>query len=237
MKTLVVMPTFNERESLPVTLAGLLDLVPDVDVLIVDDASPDGTGALADEIAAKDSRVQVLHRSTKNGLGGAYLAGFEWAFENAYDQIVEMDADGSHQPQDLLRLLARAGEADLVIGSRWVSGGSVRNWPWYRKLISKSGTFYASIMLGSQIRDITAGFRVYNAEFLKSLDLAGVAARGYGFQVEMAWRSEAAGGIILEVPITFVERTMGSSKMSTGIVLEALWLVTKWAFKKPAARS
>ncbi len=237
MKTLVIMPTFNERESLPVTLAGVLDLIPDVDVLIVDDSSPDGTGALADEIAAKDARVQVLHRLTKNGLGGAYLAGFEWAFENDYDQIVEMDADGSHQPQDLVRLLARAGEADLVIGSRWVSGGSVQNWPWYRKLISKSGTFYASIMLGSQIRDITAGFRVYNAEFLKSLDLAGVAARGYGFQVEMAWRSEAAGGIILEVPITFVERTMGSSKMSTGIVLEALWLVTKWAFKIPSARS
>jgi len=233
LKTLVIMPTYNELESLPITLTQVLEANPEVDFLVVDDNSPDGTGALADSIALKNPRVSVLHRKTKDGLGGAYLTGFQWGFEQGYQYLVEMDADGSHRPQDLPRLLAQAPKADLVIGSRWTTGGSVENWPLYRKAISRVGTFYAGIMLGSKVKDMTAGFRVYNTEFLKNLDLAGVNARGYGFQVEMTWRTENAGGVIVEVPITFVERTLGASKMSTGIVLEALWLVTKWAFKKP----
>jgi dolichol-phosphate mannosyltransferase len=232
MKTLVIMPTYNEIESLPVTLAGVLHFAPDVDILIVDDGSPDGTGELAETFAAQSKRIHVLHRTVKDGLGGAYLAGFKWAFKAGYESVVEMDADGSHRPEDLPKLLNRAGQAELVIGSRWVPGGAVENWPWYRKMISKGGTLYASIMLRSNIKDITAGFRVYNAKFLSELDLAGVAARGYGFQVEMAWRTQRAGGRIIEVPIVFVERTQGASKMTTAIVLEALWLVTKWGLFK-----
>jgi dolichol-phosphate mannosyltransferase len=232
MKTLVIMPTYNEIESLPVTLAGVLHFAPDVDILIVDDGSPDGTGELAETFAAQSKRIHVLHRTVKDGLGGAYLAGFKWAFKAGYETVVEMDADGSHRPEDLPKLLNRAGQAELVIGSRWVPGGAVENWPWYRKMISKGGTLYASIMLRSNIKDITAGFRVYNAKFLSELDLAGVAARGYGFQVEMAWRTQRAGGRIIEVPIVFVERTQGASKMTTAIVLEALWLVTKWGLFK-----
>jgi glycosyltransferase involved in cell wall biosynthesis len=232
MKTLVIMPTYNEIESLPVTLAGVLHFAPDVDILIVDDGSPDGTGELAETFAAQSKRIHVLHRTVKDGLGGAYLAGFKWAFKAGYESVVEMDADGSHRPEDLPKLLNRAGQAELVIGSRWVPGGAVENWPWYRKMISKGGTLYASIMLRSNIKDITAGFRVYNAKFLSELDLAGVAARGYGFQVEMAWRTQRAGGRVIEVPIVFVERTQGASKMTTAIVLEALWLVTKWGLFK-----
>jgi dolichol-phosphate mannosyltransferase len=232
MKTLVIMPTYNEIESLPVTLAGVLHFAPDVDILIVDDGSPDGTGELAETFAAQSKRIHVLHRTVKDGLGGAYLAGFKWAFKAGYESVVEMDADGSHRPEDLPKLLNLAGQAELVIGSRWVPGGAVENWPWYRKMISKGGTLYASIMLRSNIKDITAGFRVYNAKFLSELDLAGVAARGYGFQVEMAWRTQRAGGRIIEVPIVFVERTQGASKMTTAIVLEALWLVTKWGLFK-----
>lgn len=233
MKTLVIIPTYNEFDSLPLTVSEVLAANPEVDILVVDDSSPDGTGALADELALANPRLAVLHRKVKDGLGGAYLAGFQWGFEQGYQSLVEMDADGSHRALDLPRLLARAGEADLVIGSRWIRGGSVENWPFYRRAISRIGTFYARLMLGSKVEDMTAGFRVYNAEFLKNLNLAGVNARGYGFQVEMTWRTENSGGIILEVPITFVERTRGKSKMSTGIVLEALWLVTKWSIKKP----
>jgi dolichol-phosphate mannosyltransferase len=160
------------------------------------------------------------------------LAGFNWGFERGYSTLVEMDADGSHRAEDLPKLLARAPEAELVIGSRWVDGGAVVNWPWYRKAISKGGTRYADLMLGSKIKDMTAGFRAYDAEFLKTLDLGGVAARGYAFQVEMAWRTQRAGGRVIEVPIVFVERVEGVSKMTTAIVLEALWLVTKWGLSR-----
>lgn len=228
MKTLVIMPTYNEIHNLATTVAGVLKLNPQVSVLVVDDNSPDGTGKLADELASKDKRISVLHRVSKDGLGAAYLAGFDWGIKAGFETLVEMDADGSHRPDDLPQILAQSNKFDLVIGSRWVSGGAVLNWPWYRKGISKFGTFYADVMLGSRIKDMTAGFRAYRADFLVGLDLSGITARGYGFQVEMAWRSQKAGGNIVEVPITFVERTQGASKMTIAIVLEALWLVTKW---------
>lgn len=228
MKTLVIMPTYNEIHNLATTVAGVLKLNPQVSVLVVDDNSPDGTGKLADELASKDKRISVLHRVSKDGLGAAYLAGFDWGIKAGFETLVEMDADGSHRPDDLPQILAQSNKFDLVIGSRWVTGGAVLNWPWYRKGISKFGTFYADVMLGSRIKDMTAGFRAYRADFLVGLDLSGITARGYGFQVEMAWRSQKAGGNIVEVPITFVERTQGASKMTIAIVLEALWLVTKW---------
>ena len=232
MKTLVIMPTYNEAASLEASVLAVLKHAPEVDVLVVDDGSPDGTGLLADALASGNARISVLHRSEKLGLGAAYLAGFNWGFERGYSTLVEMDADGSHRAEDLPKLLARTQEAELVIGSRWVDGGAVVNWPWYRKAISKGGTRYADLMLGSKIKDMTAGFRAYDAEFLKSLDLAGVAARGYAFQVEMAWRTQRAGGRVIEVPIVFVERVEGVSKMTTAIVLEALWLVTKWGLSR-----
>jgi dolichol-phosphate mannosyltransferase len=232
MKTLVVMPTFNEADSLAVTVASLRALPIMVDLLIVDDNSPDGTGQIADGLV--DKNTFVLHRRNKSGLGAAYLEGFAWAIKKNYSTVVEMDADGSHRAVDLPRILEAATSADLVIGSRWVPGGSVVNWPWYRKGISKLGNLYARIMLRTQVRDMTAGFRAFNVEFLKSLNLDGVAARGYAFQVEMALRSIRAGGVVREVPITFVERAQGVSKMTTAIVLEALWLVTKWAFYRSA---
>ena len=232
MKTLVIMPTYNELASLEESVAGVLKHAPQVDILVVDDASPDGTGELAESLAKTNPRVHVLHRTDKQGLGAAYLAGFEWGFARDYETLVEMDADGSHRAEDLPKLLARAKDAELVIGSRWVAGGAVVNWPWYRKAISKGGTRYADLMLGSKIKDMTAGFRAYDSKFLKTLDLDGVAARGYAFQVEMAWRTQRAGGRVIEVPIIFVERAQGVSKMTTAIVLEALWLVTKWGVSR-----
>lgn len=234
MKTLVIMPTFNEIESLGNAASELREVCPDVDLLIVDDNSPDGTGHLADRLATKDAQIFVLHREGKGGLGAAYLAGFAWAFERDYQTVVEMDADGSHRAIDLPRLLEKASQADLVIGSRWVFGGAVVNWPAYRKAISRIGNLYANLMLRTGIKDMTAGFRAFNVQFLKSLDLQGVAARGYAFQVEMALRTARAGGVVVEVPITFVERILGASKMTTAIVLEALWLVTKWGFYRSA---
>ncbi len=232
MKTLVIMPTYNEIESLPITLTGVLAATDEVDLLVVDDGSPDGTGTWADNLAATNNRVFVMHRTEKNGLGAAYLAGFAWAFERGYEYVVEMDADGSHRPQDLPKLLDKKEQADLVIGSRWVAGGAVENWPWYRELISRGGSTYSRMMLGVSIRDVTAGFRVYRSTFLQQLDLTDVNAKGYGFQVEMSWRSSKADARVIEVPILFVERTLGASKMSSGILLEALWLVTKWGFSR-----
>ncbi len=232
MSILVIMPTYNELANLERSIKSVRAAQPQVHILVVDDNSPDGTGALAEQLAEKDSQVKVLHRRKKDGLGGAYLAGFAWAFELGFTTIVEMDADGSHRAADLAKLLAETQNADLVIGSRWVEGGAVQNWPWYRRAISRTGTFYADVMLGSRVKDMTAGFRAFDAEFLKSLNLEGIASRGYGFQVEMAWRTQKAGGKIVEVPITFVERTDGASKMTAAIVLEALWLVTKWGVSR-----
>ena len=232
LNTLVIMPTYNEAQNIRNIAGHLLSTVPDVKLLIVDDNSPDGTGKIADEMAAENPRVNVLHRTEKNGLGPAYLAGFAWGFNNGFEYLVEMDADGSHRAEDLIKMLAIAPQNDLVIGSRWVKGGKVVNWPLSRQIISRTGNAYARIMLGAGIRDITAGFRVFRASFLQSLDLASVASAGYSFQVEMAWRCYKAKARISEVPITFVERAVGYSKMSKKIVFEALWRVTKWGFER-----
>lgn len=228
--TLVVVPTYNEAASIRTIVGRVRDAVPDADVLIVDDASPDGTGSIADELAAADRRITVLHRSAKSGLGSAYLAGFARAREGNYRYVVEIDADGSHDPLELRQMiaLAEAEQLDLVIGSRWVPGGSVVNWPWSRRFISRTGNRYARAMLGSSIRDITAGFRVYRLSALDGLDRAVVSSQGYCFQVELAWRVERAGGHVRELPIQFVERVSGRSKMGPGIVAEALWRVTVW---------
>ena len=226
--TLVILPTYNELENLPIALASLFAHNPQVHALVVDDSSPDGTGALAARMAAADERVHFLSRAAKQGLGKAYLDGFAWAFERSYDFIVEMDADSSHRAQDLPAMLQAAKTADLVIGSRWVRGGAVQNWPVSRQLLSRGGNFYARVLLRSKIHDLTAGFRVFRAAALKTIDLENVAAQGYSFQVEMAWRFERASLAVLEVPITFVERVNGVSKMSSAIVREALWLITRW---------
>lgn len=233
----MIMPTYCEAKSLPQTVNELVDAVPAVNILVVDDASPDGTGAVADSLAAGNSRIQVLHRNGKEGLGPAYLAGFALGLAQGFDVLVEMDADGSHRAVDLPSLLEETAHSDLVIGSRWVRGGKVVNWPSHRKLISIAGNVYTAIMLGLGVKDATAGFRAYRSDFLRNLDLTNVASHGYSFQVEMTNRSRLAGARITEVPITFVERTQGSSKMTTAIVLEALWLVTKWGFRRLLRRS
>ena len=230
------MPTYNEAAGIEAMVSKLLTEVQGVHLLIVDDNSPDGTGAIADRISSANGRVSVLHRKEKNGLGPAYLAGFNWGFANDFDFLVEMDADGSHRPQDLSKLLDQAQVHDLVIGSRWVAGGSIQNWPASRQLISRLGNAYARMMLQAGVKDITAGFRVFRSEFLKQLDLEHIASHGYSFQVEMAYRARKAGGRIIEVPITFVEREIGVSKMSRKIVLEALYLITKWGFARLAGK-
>lgn len=231
----VVMPTYDEATTLPTTLARLRAAVPEAHVLVVDDASPDGTGRIADELAAHDSGVDVLHRSGKQGLGSAYVAGFRWALDHGARVVVEMDADGSHQPEELpslLRALDGAGRPDLVIGSRWVPGGRVVNWPRHREVLSRAGNTYTRIALGMPVRDATAGFRAFRADVLSSLPLGDVASQGYCFQVDLAWRVVRAGGTVLEVPITFVERAEGRSKMSRAIVREALVRVTLWGLDR-----
>ena len=237
MRAVVIVPTYNEREALPVTLARLRATVPAVDVLVVDDGSPDGTGDLADKIAVDDAAVHVLHRASKLGLGQAYIAGFRWALAREYDVIVEMDADGSHRAQDLPRLLAALTTADLVLGSRWVPGGTVVNWPRHRQLLSRGGNTYTRIMLGLPLHDATGGFRAYRAPVLAGLDLTAIASQGYCFQVDMARRVLDAGGRVFEVPITFVEREQGTSKMSREIVIEALTRVTVWGVAHHARRT
>lgn len=228
MKILTIIPTYDEIDALPGTVARLRAAVPTSDVLVVDDNSPDGTGALADELSAQDPQINVLHRTAKNGLGGAYIAGFRWGLARGYDLLVELDADGSHQPEQLPELLARIDEADLVIGSRWVPGGSVVNWPLHRVAISRAGSLYSRTMLGLKVRDITAGFRVFRRSVLEEIDLGSIESVGYGFQVDMTFRVAAMGKTIAEVPITFVERTQGVSKMSSNIVVEAMINVTRW---------
>ena len=228
MRTLVIIPTYNESESLPSLLERLRRAVPHADVLIADDNSPDGTGALADVFAESDPAIHVLHRPSKAGLGAAYLAGFAWGLEREYDVLVEMDADGSHRPEELPRLLALIPPADVVLGSRWVSGGSVVNWPASRRLLSRGGSLYTRLALGIPTRDATGGFRAYRASALRALDLDSVAPNGYCFQIDLLWRALQRGLDVREVPITFVEREAGTSKMSGGIVREALLNVTRW---------
>ncbi len=227
--TLVIVPSYNEIESLASILGRLRQSVPQADVLVVDDNSPDGTGRLADSIAARDPSISVLHREARQGLGLAYRSGFARALSANYSYIVEIDADGSHDPAELPRMLELARDgADLVVGSRWVPGGEVLNWPWLRQAISRSGNHYARRMLRSRVRDLTSGFRVFSAEALRTLDLSTVSSQGYCFQVELAWRTERAGLRVAEHPIVFVERAAGRSKMHPGIVAEALFRVTLW---------
>jgi glycosyltransferase involved in cell wall biosynthesis len=236
MKTLVMMPTYNEIETLEKSVSDLFSHNPTVELLVIDDNSPDGTGALADSLAASLTAMHVLHRSGKEGLGKAYLAGISWGIANGFELFVQMDADGSHRAEDLPKLIERAGLDQLVIGSRWVPGGAVRNWPWYRMLISRFGNFYAARMLGSNLGDLTAGFRVYGKELLLKLPLESVAAQGYGFQVEMTKNVLAIGSKVTEVPIEFVERENGVSKMTLAIVLEAFVLATKWGITRLTRR-
>jgi dolichol-phosphate mannosyltransferase len=221
-------PTYNEALNIERIVARTRVAVPAADILVADDDSPDGTGEIADKLADDDPAVHVLHRQEKNGLGGAYLAGFRWALDHGYDVVVEMDADGSHQPEQLPALLERLATADLVLGSRWVPGGRVQNWPRSRAALSRGGNAYVRLALGVPLRDATAGYRAFRSSALEVLDLDGVASQGYCFQVDLAWRAVQRGLRVAEVPITFVEREVGASKMSGAIVREALWRVTVW---------
>ncbi len=232
MKTLIIIPTYNEIESLPRQVDGVRDVAPDAHILVVDDGSPDGTGEWADGRATIDDHVFVMHRAAKQGLGAAYLAAFSWALERDYDVVIEMDADGSHRAQDLPKILAQAENHDLVIGSRWIPGGTVVNWPAHRKFLSTNANRYVRLALGVPIRDATAGFRSYRAPILRKLALAQVESQGYCFQIDMAWRVMLAGGTVSEVPITFVERNAGASKMSGAIIREALAKVTWWGIQR-----
>lgn len=226
--TLVVIPTYNERENIVPIVDRVRASVPGADVLIVDDASPDGTGALADGLARLHDDVHVLHRRAKTGLGAAYLDAFAWARTRNYARLVQLDADGSHQPEQLPALLVAADTADVVLGSRWVSGGAIENWPWHRRALSLGGSVYSRALLGLRERDVTGGFRVYSAEALERMQLSRVESHGYCFQIDMLLHAVRAHLRVVEVPITFVERTRGASKMSGRIVLEAMGRVTIW---------
>lgn len=233
---LVVVPTYDEAENLPVVVAAVQRHQPHVDILVVDDNSPDGTGAVADELAA-DPRVNVLHRPGKQGLGAAYVEGFTWGLARGYDVLVEMDADGSHDPVHLGELLSTIADgADLVLGSRWVPGGRVVNWPRRRMALSRGGNLYTRLALRMAVRDATGGYRAYRRTALESIGLDRIASQGYCFQVDMVRRAVAAGLTVREVPITFAERTRGTSKMSGDIVREALWRVTIWGAQLRLAR-
>jgi dolichol-phosphate mannosyltransferase len=227
-RVLVIIPTYNEAENLPPLLKRLRAAVPGCDILVADDNSPDGTGKIADEAATRDDRVHVLHRPGKEGLGAAYLAGFRWGLTRGYGVLVEMDGDGSHQPEELPRLLTALRGADVALGSRWIPGGRIVNWPRRRQLISRGGSAYARLLLGLSIRDVTGGFRAIRGHVLDDGLLKDVASQGYCFQVDLAHRAILAGHRVVEVPITFVERRHGDSKMSRDIVVEALWRVTAW---------
>jgi dolichol-phosphate mannosyltransferase len=231
-RVLVVIPTYDERDNIEPILRRVRAATPDVDTLVVDDGSPDGTGEIADTISAADHHVHVLHRSGKQGLGAAYLAGFAWALDRDYDVVVEMDADGSHQPEQLPRLLEALGRADVVLGSRWVPGGRVENWPMHRLVLSRGGNTYTRIALGIPVRDATGGYRAFRRTALERLDLAEVVSQGYCFQVDLAWRAVQRGLRVVEVPITFVERVAGDSKMNGSIVRESLTLVTRWGLER-----
>jgi len=232
-RTLVIIPTFNELENLLLILGRVHKARPDVHVLIVDDGSPDGTGELADELALADSdRVHVMHRDAKDGLGAAYLAAFAWGLRRHYSVLVEMDADGSHAPEQLYRLLDAVDlGADLAIGSRYVEGGTVRNWPRRRKLLSMTANTYSRLLLGVGIHDITAGYRAYRREVLEKIDLGAVESKGYCFQIDLTWRTINDGFKVVEVPITFTERELGVSKMSGSNIREAMSKVALWGIE------
>jgi dolichol-phosphate mannosyltransferase len=236
VRTLVVLPTYNEILNVESMLRALRNAVPHANVLVVDDGSPDGTAKKAIEVGHDLGHVDVLQRSEKSGLGGAYRAGFAWGLEREYDHFVEIDCDFSHDPAALPTLLDAARDHDVVIGSRYVEGGHIPQWTFLRRLISRGGNQYASIMLGLQVADSTAGYRVYSKRALEMIGFADVSANGYGFQIEMTYRARRAGLSIVEVPISFTDRELGESKMSRAIVGEALVLVTKWALYRPFGR-
>lgn len=231
-RILVIIPTYNEIQALPMILERVRNSVPDAEILIVDDNSPDGTGDLAQKFSDTDPQIHVMHRLGKDGLGAAYLSGFAWGLQQGFDVIVEMDADGSHQPEQLPLLLAALVNSDLVLGSRWVEGGGTKNWSRGREILSRGGNTYTKVMLGIDINDATGGYRAFRAETLRKLDLNEVASQGYCFQVDLAWRASQRGLIVTEVPIIFVEREIGTSKMSRKIVTEALWRVTVWGAER-----
>lgn len=235
-RIVVLMPTYDEREALPVTAERLLKIAPDVTLLVIDDHSPDGTGEVAEAMAAIDGRVRVLHRAEKAGLGAAYLAGMRLALDEGFELIVQMDADGSHPAEALPAMVAAAERADLVIGSRWVEGGAIVDWPLRRQFISRAGTLYAQIALGIDVGDMTAGYRVYSAELLRRILDERVTSQGYCFQIDMTRRAADLGARIAELPITFRERELGSSKMNGGIVGEALLKTTGWGIGRRAAQ-
>jgi dolichol-phosphate mannosyltransferase len=238
-RVLVIIPTFNERENLPLIHRRLKEACPEVHLLIVDDSSPDGTGQLADELAATDpGRTHVMHRTVKDGLGAAYLAGFAWGLSRKYSVLVEMDADGSHAPEQLHRLLdAVDAGADLAIGSRYVDGGTVRNWPWRRLALSKTANTYSRLALGIGVHDITAGYRAYRREVLEAIDLDSVDSKGYCFQIDLTRRTVRNGFVIAEVPITFTERELGVSKMDGSTIREAVVKVAQWGIQGRMTRA
>jgi dolichol-phosphate mannosyltransferase len=235
-RILVIIPTYNECENILRIVERLRTAVPEADVLIVDDNSPDGTGDMADELSVSDSSVHAIHRLGKQGLGAAYIAGFGWGLDQGYDVLVEMYADGSHDPTQLPRLLERLRTADLVLGSRYVPGGTVVNWPKSREFLSRGGNLYVRTVLGLPLADATGGYRAFRADALRALDLTDVGSAGYVFQVDLANRVSGANLRIAEVPITFVEREFGVSKMNGNIVAEALWQVTRWGARDRLAQ-
>jgi len=235
MRSLVVLPTYNEIENVEPMLRTLRKVAPQCDILVVDDTSPDGTAALAEEVGQDVGQISVLRRPNKSGLGGAYRSGFAWGIERGYDHFVEIDCDFSHDPLALPSLLSAAEDHDVVIGSRYVPGGHIPQWTLSRRMLSRGGNQYASIMLGLGVADSTAGYRVYSKNVLEQINFRSVRADGYGFQIEMTYRAKRAGASIIEVPISFTDREHGESKMSHSIVIEALWLVTKWAIERPFA--
>jgi dolichol-phosphate mannosyltransferase len=236
MRVLVVLPTYNEIPNVERMLRALREAAPEADVLVVDDASPDGTADAAAAVGEELGRVSVMRRQAKNGLGGAYRAGFAWGLERDYDRFVEIDCDFSHDPRALPTLLEAARNYDVVIGSRYVKGGTIPSWSIPRLWLSRGGNQYASLMLGLKVEDSTSGYRVYSRAALEKIGYATVTADGYGFQIEMTYRARLGGASIVEVPISFTDRTLGESKMSGAIVAEALWLVTKWALERPFGR-
>ncbi|MFS2030965.1 MULTISPECIES: polyprenol monophosphomannose synthase [unclassified Curtobacterium] len=236
---LVIVPTYNEAENVRTIAAAVLGALPDAHLLVVDDASPDGTGDLVRQLAAADDRVHLLERSGKLGLGTAYVAGFRWGLERGYPLLVEMDADGSHPADRLPALVAAVDGADdvlLAIGSRWVPGGSVVDWPLHREVLSRGANTYARFVLGIGVRDVTAGFRVYRADAIARMDLDSIDSKGYCFQVDMTLRVDDLGGRIVEVPIRFRDRVHGVSKMSRSIVLEAMLRTTQWGLQRRFGR-
>ena len=232
----VIIPTYNERDNLEPIVSRLRTAVPAAHILVVDDSSPDGTGEIADKLAAADPSIHVLHRAAKSGLGTAYIAGFTWGLEHGYGVLVEHDADGSHDPADLPKMLTALADADLVIGSRYVPGGTVVNWPKSREILSRGANIYVRMMLGIGVHDATAGFRAYRAATLRAIDLDQIESQGYCFQVDLTLRTAEQGFRIREVPITFTERARGASKMSQSVVLEALWRVAQWGVAKRLRR-